>query len=581
MYDFMHKLNGILSDHKLLFPMIEIASFYIFPYTIGLLVSTHPPLLSFPTDWMWGLCFFAIASYSIGIIAYNHWLGFSFKKQDQRKLSLLLVIVLYILLLRLLSLFSFPLLISVVAAFLIVVLIHFTVSTSFSDKHSVIMTVSSLTIVLVNFIYIGGVPLLNQTLLIPSKLSVIREVALPLFLLGATSISLRSRRTQIKSYIVQFLLFGIGGFVFLLNGKRLDVLTILLCYGILLLRRQNVKVSIAIIVVFLFSVLGVTIFMPSYTNLFRQEFNFQVLRHIMYYVEDPLFGTTHGAISFGLRQDFLGSTLIYGPDDKWTLTATWLGPAYLDFGLLGVFFTMSIVAVVLEHLYSVSKNSLKSGVIYIVTLSMLISLFEEGADLFTIIFIVTMLYASTFQTSLTKKSAKETKVLNLGFKTRKTKLALILVIIGMLTITYSFMAEYSLSKSLVEQELVGNQTTFLTSMEVKYYHAKLVTTKTADYVEGKLQILDSNDTLQEFTFNGLFWEAVRDRINVAWFKPTVKGDYTLRLLIDKPDVLKGTFIIIESSPLSNLIPNYFLVYFGIFILLLSCIIALYELLTSS
>jgi len=74
----------------------------------------------------------------------------------------------------------------------------------------------------------------------------------------------------------------------------------------------------------------------------------QVLRHILLLVDDPILGYAKGTISLGLRKDFLGIHMIYGEGENWTLTSTWLGPAYLDLRLLGVFLTMFTLGATLE-----------------------------------------------------------------------------------------------------------------------------------------------------------------------------------------------------------------------------------------
>ena len=134
---------------------------------------------------------------------------------------------------------------------------------------------------------------------------------------------------------------------------------------------------------------------PSYLALFRQNFNFQVLDKIILFVNDPLFGETHGAISFGIRQQFLGANLLYGTGEDWTLTSTWIGPAFIDFGILGVILTMISIAIIMQFL-KINANKFRTRnkfkTLYLVTLVSLLSLFEDGMDLSVIIFLIVMLY---------------------------------------------------------------------------------------------------------------------------------------------------------------------------------------------
>lgn len=569
------RLNERLTDHKLIFPAVTIASFYIFPYTLGLL-RPRQALLSFPTAWMWGLFFFAVASYFIGVLLYNLLRRLTAHRLlGKRTRMLLLLAALYASSLRLLLLYDFPLPISAMASIAIAVAIHLTVEVPSLDKRSSTIVAISLAAVLANFVLIGGVPLLNSTLLTQAKLSAVREFALPLFLLGAVSLSLRPRRKSAQSYGIQVLLFAIGASVFLMNGKRSDVLTVLLCYLVLFMRSHKPKVSFAILLTTVITLLWVAFTEPSYLGLFRQEFNFQVLRHIIYYVQDPLLGATHGATSLGISQDFSGAHLIYGPGEDWTLTATWLGPAYLDLGLLGVFITMASTAAVLEHLWQSAKKSLKSEVVYIVTLAVFASLYEEGADLFTLVFALAMLYASVSAGSLPDGRGKGAENLFGNFRTRRLALALALAVAGMAAIAYAFEAEYGLSTSVVERELVGSQITLHVRMKAEYYHVELVSSKVADYVKGQLLLLGPNGTSEEFDFDGLFWEAQRDMVDVAWLKPRAEGEYSLQLLLSRPQDLPRTSIKVEQSPLSHLMPNHLLLELGVAILVASCPVVWY------
>lgn len=100
--------------------------------------------------------------------------------------------------------------------------------------------------------------------------------------------------------------------IFALNGKRLDVLVVGIVYVLYLLRTNTPqRVQLAISTLLCFALL-LAFFAPSSTlRLVRQHFNFKVLRHLIIYVENPVTEATHGALSLGLKREFLGPNLIY------------------------------------------------------------------------------------------------------------------------------------------------------------------------------------------------------------------------------------------------------------------------------
>jgi len=428
--------------------------------------------------------------------------------------------------------------------------------------------------VIIGFAVIGGVPVFDEDLRTTAKLSLLREIALPLFLFGATSLSMSFRDLDnVWKHITPFCVFLLGASIFTLNGKRLDVLAIGIVFILYCVQTYSTRrVLLAISALLFFSLLLAFAAPSSILRLVRQHFNFRVLRHLIFYVENPLTGATHGSISLGLKRDFLGPNLIYGEKENWILTATWLGPAYMDFGLFGVLIMMFGLAALL-HLLQKKANKLgenqKFEVLYIVALGRLLVLYEEGADLPIIIFLVALVYAllvGNLVNSTSRISGEEINKYKL-IKSRELIIFTILVLLGLTMITWAFDAEFCRSESTLQKELPANQSeiVFISTLTTRYYHIELLSSKIATFLNGTLRLSWKGMLVREFEIDGVFWLANKDIVNIGWFKPREEGQYTFTL--SGIDGSKGRIVIrIKVSPLSSLMPTYRLLELGVVII---------------
>jgi len=341
------------------------------------------------------------------------------------------------------------------------------------------------------------------------------------------------------------------------------------------------RVLLAISSLLLFSLLLAFAAPSSILRLVRQHFNFRVLRHIIFYVENPVTGVTHGALSLGLKKEFLGSNLIYGEEENWILTATWLGPVYMDFGFCGVFILMFIMAGLLHLLQDkVNKRGedQKFEVLYIVVLGRLLVLYEEGADLPIIIFLVAIVYA-LFVENLdlsTNGISRDRMNKYMQRQTRSQSIFIILALFGLSLIIWAFDAEFCESQITLQKDfpIVTSEIEFNSTLSTRYYHIELLSSKIALFLHGTLLISRDSMLVQEFKIDGVFWLANKDIMNIGWFKPIEGGQYTFTLYgFDRSE---GRIVIrIKESPLSSLMPTYRLLQLGIVVIFFGVVFAVF------
>jgi len=519
---------------------------------------------------MLGLLFFSLGAYFIGtkIQDYSYLI-----KLSTQKTRFFVIGILFLLLCLLFSHYGLPLPIGFVYAAVTVVVIHYLLTPCFTIRHSFLLIILSLSLIFASFMIMGGIPMLDRHNLRRSAvLSPIREVALPLFLLGATSLAIKARniRSSIGRHAIPLGLFLVGFTVFLSNGKRTDAATMLIAYLIYFLRTYSYNVIIPAIAFASGIGISAAYLQPSVLGLFRQNFNFQLLRHIISYVQHPLSGETHGAMTFGINQQFLGPHLLYGEEQNWTLTSTWLGPGYLDFGLLGLLMTMVGIAAIMQFfLGKVNgyKENDKFEIIYVVTLALMLSLFEDGLDLFGVIFLFAMFYAvlsergANYTLSKVEKLAMKSKSI---VKAKKTIVLIGLVSVGLLMIAWSFEAEFHSYSTVAQTNIQQGTNVITTVLTSRYYQIEVFGGEwAAGRLRGELIITRLGRTTQHFEIDHLFWFAKRDTVDVGWFKPEEAGNYTITIFLEQvPHSPQETIMKLKESPLSDFMPNYAMLGFG-------------------
>lgn len=556
----MRNIQKQTSDHRFLFPL-ALVSFFIAPYLVNFLHIPHS--FTYPNAWMLGLLFFALGAYFIGTRIQDD--SYLLKLSDQ-KTRFFVLGILFLLLCLLFTHYGLPLQFGFVSATVTVILIHYLLTPHFTIRHSFLLIILSLSLIFASFIVMGGIPLIDRDLRTTAVLSPIREVALPLFLLGATSLSIKARNIRFSKakHAIPLVLFLVGFTVFLSNGKRTDAATMLITCLIYFLRTYSYKVVTPAIALASGIRISVAYLQPSILGLFRQNFNFQLLRHIMSYVQHPLSGETHGAITFGINQQFLGPRLLYGGEQNWTLTSTWLGPGYLDFGLPGVLMTMVGIAAVMQFFLSkvnVYKENDKFEVVYVVTLALMLSLFEDGLDLFGVIFLFAMFYATlsekgaNYTLSKVEKAAKKSKSI---VKAKKKTVLIGLISVGLLMIAWSFEAEFQSYSTVAETSMKKGTNVITTVLTRRYYQIEVFGGEwAAGRLRGELNITRLGITAQHFEIDYLFWFAKRDIVDVGWFRPEEAGNYTITIFLERvPHSSQETIMKLKESPFSAFMPNY-------------------------
>ncbi|MFX0202958.1 MAG: hypothetical protein ACFFCW_43195, partial [Candidatus Hodarchaeota archaeon] len=204
-----------ISDHRFWFPLM-LVSFFAAPFVVNFLKI--PNSFTYPSIWMLGLLIFALGAYFLGVLIID---CSSPKKISYQKSRFFIIGILFLLLCLLFSHYGLPPPFGITCSAATVILIHYLLTSHFTIRRSFFLIALSLFLILASFVVIGGIPLLSWDGLRRSAvLSPIREVALPLFLLGATSLAIKARavRHSVGRHVAPLVLFLVGFTVFLSNG---------------------------------------------------------------------------------------------------------------------------------------------------------------------------------------------------------------------------------------------------------------------------------------------------------------------------------------------------------------------------
>ena len=249
-----------------------------------------------------------------------------------------------------------------------------------SEKLILSLTVVALILQCLNMVLLGGIPLFDSVLKSNATTNIWR-VAYPLFLI---MVNLLLAKYYNRKYLILVLL---GALIFGLNGYRTSVIGILGSSFITLyyLKKISRNMGIAFIIIMFIGFLAVGyIASQSIANqhwtlnplellFYRAAFTLKVLEKILL-----LPGATHGQIfsmifSSGSPRTFIGEYVLHY---NVCLTSTLFGPAYLDFGLLGL-----SVQMLLMGLFLGMMNKLKKGIgvgIYSIILTHTLIWIETG-----------------------------------------------------------------------------------------------------------------------------------------------------------------------------------------------------------
>ena len=212
----------------------------------------------------------------------------------------------------------------------------------------------------INMVLLGGIPLFDSVLKSNATTNIWR-VAYPLFLI---TLNFLLAKYYNRKYLIIILL---GALIFGLNGYRTSVLGILGSSFITLYYLDKItrKAGIAFIAIIAIGIMGVGyIASQSIANqtwtlnpleliFYRAGFTLEVFEKII-----PLAGTTNGKIlsmifSSGSPRTFIGQYVLHYDV---CLTSTLFGPAYLDFGLLGLTVQMLFMGAFLELIHKLKKG---------------------------------------------------------------------------------------------------------------------------------------------------------------------------------------------------------------------------------
>ncbi|MEM2930863.1 MAG: hypothetical protein QW797_08415, partial [Thermoproteota archaeon] len=550
--------------------LLTMISFYVAPYVVLIL---HIPYSKFtyPDIWLWGVLFFAIVSYLIGSIFCSRPTIIIRIFKNRGKLRAGALCLLFFLTWLYLYLLGLPPVQSAAGSTMYVAFLAFLLRRGFSKRVSILLTFGSLAAMVLSFMVVGGIPLLNPIILRHAKLSPVKELALPLFLLGAVSFSLnRMRKGGVTSYALSLAVFTVGAVIFALNGDMHDLFAISLgCFFVVLYRCSNTGKMLIVGSMTFIGLLASYLF-PNLLGLFRQSINLQVLRHILLLVDDPVLGYTKGAISLGLRRDFLGIRMIYGEGENWTLTSTWLGPAYLDLGLLGVFLTMFTLGATLELMLQVLKiaeDDINPATLYLTTLSIVVSLLEDGASLPVVMFIVLTIYAIFSQSPRLEPPRSGYEA---GGLRRLFLPLLAMSLIGLGLSAYAYCSEFGeLKKVVCTQEITQRITQVDLVLELgRFYHVKIFGPGTV-CLGGNMTILSdtggTRNVLRQVSFGGCLWEAEVDQIDLGWFNTEEYGSRHVVLLelAKPPREQSKLYLRVETPSLSPWVTNEAVIQVGV------------------
>ena len=250
----------------------------------------------------------------------------------------------------------------------------------FSEKILILLVLIAIILQGLNMVLIGGIPLFDSVLKSNATTNIWR-IAYPLFLIMVNVLIAKYYK---KRYLLLVLL---GALIFGLNGYRTSVIGILLSVFITMyyINRINKKLGILFVILIGVGLLAIGyiasqsistqhwMLNPLELIFYRAGFTLEVFQRIL-----RLGGTTHGHIlamifSSGSPRTFIGQYVL---TDNVCITSTIFGPAYLDFGLIGMLIQMFFMGAFLKALNVVEKK-VKIG-IYSVVLAHTLIWIETG-----------------------------------------------------------------------------------------------------------------------------------------------------------------------------------------------------------
>lgn len=261
--------------------------------------------------------------------------------------------------------------------------IYTRINNFFSEKLLIILILIAIILQSLNMLFIGGIPLFNSVLKSNATTNIWR-IAYPLFLI---MINILIAKYYKKRYLILVL---IGALIFGLNGYRTSVLGILASVLITMyyIGKINKKIGILFIGLIVIGIVAIGyIASQSIANqhwmlnpleliFYRAGFTLEVFQRIL-----NLGGTTHGHIlsmifSSGSPRTFVGQYVL---TDNACITSTIFGPAYLDFGLIGVLIQMFLMGIFLKMLNIVGKYKKEIGIsLYSIILTHTLIWIETG-----------------------------------------------------------------------------------------------------------------------------------------------------------------------------------------------------------
>jgi oligosaccharide repeat unit polymerase len=230
----------------------------------------------------------------------------------------------------------------------------------FSEKLLICLVIIALILQTFNIILLGGIPLFNSALKASATTNIWR-VAYPLFLITVNFLLAKYYR---REYLILVLL---GALIFGLNGYRTSVLGILGSSFITLYYLDKISRKVGMAFIALIIIGGLAVGYIASQSIANQHWTLNPLELVFYRFAFtlelfekiiPLGGTTHGHIlamifSSGSPRTFIGE---YVMKYSFCATSTLFGPAYLDFGLVGLTVQMLFMGAFLELLHKAKKG---------------------------------------------------------------------------------------------------------------------------------------------------------------------------------------------------------------------------------
>ena len=229
-----------------------------------------------------------------------------------------------------------------------------------SERLLLVLIAIALILQSLNMVLLGGIPLFNSVLKANATTNLWR-IAYPLFLITMNVLLAKNYK---KRYLV---LVVLGALIFGLNGYRTSVLGILGSVFITLFYLEKIDRKIGIAFIILILVGGIAIGYIASQSIANQQWTLNPLELVFYRFGFtlevferilPLGATTKGHIlsmifSSGSPRTFVGQYVL---GDNVCITSTLFGPAYLDFGLVGLAVQMLFMGAFIGLVFKLKKG---------------------------------------------------------------------------------------------------------------------------------------------------------------------------------------------------------------------------------